>query len=34
MSIEEALAQWEYECWCDYNNEYKDEYGNWISDDE
>lgn len=34
MSIESALAQYEYECWCNYNHEYIDENGNWISDEE
>lgn len=34
MSIESALEQYEYECWCRYNHEHKDENGKWISDEE
>ena len=34
MSIESALNEHEYECWCDYNHERKDENGNWVSEEE
>lgn len=34
MSIESALAKYEYDCWCSYNHERIDENGNWISDEE
>lgn len=34
MNLESALKELEHECWCDYNHEHVDEYGNWISDNE
>lgn len=34
MTLESALNEYEYECWCDYNHECKDENGNWIPDEE
>ena len=33
MTLESALNEYEYECWCDYNYEHKDEYGNWVNDE-
>lgn len=32
MSIESALAHYEYECWCAYNHEHIDEHGEWVDD--
>lgn len=33
MTLESALNEYEYECWCDYNHEHIDECGNWINDE-
>ena len=34
MTIGEALNQYEYECWCDYNHEHINENGEWVDDEE
>lgn len=26
------MMQWEYDAWCEYNHEHRDENGNWVSD--
>ena len=33
MTLESALNEYEYECWCNYNHEHIDEYGNWVNDE-
>lgn len=32
--MESMLAQYEYECWCEYNHERVDEDGEWHSEEE
>lgn len=34
MCITDALEQYEYECWCEYNHEYINENGEWVSEGE
>lgn len=34
MGIESALAEYEHECWCDYNHEHYEDGIGWVSDDE
>lgn len=33
MNLESALNEYEYKCWCDYNHEHINEYGNWVNDE-
>ena len=33
MTLESALNEYEYECWCSYNHEHIDENGNWVNDE-
>ena len=34
INIDAALDQYEYECWCGYNHEHKDQHGNWAEDEQ